>query len=131
MYKDNQNLHSLKPLISDHLLEETLESTLKDTGVPPLLLTIPQVARVLNLSRAKIYQLIKIGKLPVVRIDRCIRVSWASLQEWVQLQEQHIEIPNTLYPSASSMQEGSLRQYPGRSPAKSRQIPPLSKRRPL
>src|SRR5438067_1956028 len=59
-----------------------------ESPVPPLLLTIPQVALALNLSRAKIYRLIQNRELPVVRIGRAVRVSWTSLQHWVSLQEQ-------------------------------------------
>lgn len=53
----------------------------------PLLLTIHQTARTLCLSRAKIYKLIRAGDLPVVRIDRAIRVSQSSLQRWIAQKE--------------------------------------------
>lgn len=49
-----------------------------------LLLTVPQVAAQLRLSRAKVYTLIRRKVLPVVRLDKSVRVSAASLQQWVK-----------------------------------------------
>jgi excisionase family DNA binding protein len=59
------------------------ESTLQ-----PLLLTIPQVAKKLGLSRAMVYVLINKEGLPVVRLGRAVRVSATSLEKWVQEREQ-------------------------------------------
>ena len=54
-----------------------------------LLLTIPQVARSLGVSRAMVYVLIaKKDGIPVVRLGRAVRVSMASLRKWVEKQEQ-------------------------------------------
>ena len=49
----------------------------------PLLLNIPQVARMLSLSRTKVYELIETEGLPVVRFGRAVRVSLAALQQWL------------------------------------------------
>ena len=54
----------------------------------PLLLTVTQVAKTLGLSRTKVYALIASEGLPVVRFGRAVRVSPASLQQWVQRREQ-------------------------------------------
>ena len=54
----------------------------------PLLLTIPQVATKLGLSRAMVYILINREGLPVVRLGRAVRVSTTSLQKWVEEREQ-------------------------------------------
>ncbi len=54
----------------------------------PLLLTIAQVAKTLNIGRTKVYELIATKQLPVVRFGRAVRVSSASLQRWVERQEQ-------------------------------------------
>lgn len=56
--------------------------------IQPLLLTVPQVAKLLNLGRTKVYELIGAKQLPVVRFGRAVRVSSASLQRWVEQQEQ-------------------------------------------
>lgn len=54
-----------------------------------LLLTIPQAALILNISRAKLYEMIAKGKgPPVTRFGRSVRVSVHSLRKWVQEMEQ-------------------------------------------
>ena len=53
----------------------------------PLLLTIPEVAASLRLSRSKVYMLIDIEGLPVVRFGRAVRVSVISLQQWLERRE--------------------------------------------
>lgn len=62
-------------------MQETTQST------QPLLLTIPQVAKSLNLGRTKVYHLIATKQLPVMRFGRAVRVSSASLRRWVEQQE--------------------------------------------
>jgi excisionase family DNA binding protein len=54
----------------------------------PTLLNVNQVAKLLNLGRTKVYDLIATKQLPVVRFGRAVRVSSASLQRWVEQQEQ-------------------------------------------
>jgi excisionase family DNA binding protein len=55
----------------------------------PLLLTIPQAAQCLGLSRAKLYSLIaQEGGPPVVRFGRSVRMSVESLKSWVQQYEE-------------------------------------------
>ncbi len=54
----------------------------------PLLLTIPETAVLLRLSRAKVYRLIDFEGLPVVRFGRAVRVSVKALEQWVEQREQ-------------------------------------------
>ena len=54
----------------------------------PLLLTIPQVATKLGLSRAMVYNLINKEGLPVIHPGRAVRVSTASLQKWIEEREE-------------------------------------------
>jgi len=54
----------------------------------PLLLNVAQVAKMLSLGRTKVYDLIATKQLPVVRFGRAVRVPSASLQRWVEQQEQ-------------------------------------------
>ena len=54
----------------------------------PLLLTIPETAVSLRLSRAKVYQLIDFEDLPVVRFGRAVRVSAKALEQWIERREQ-------------------------------------------
>ena len=51
--------------------------------VQPLLLRIPEVAESLRLSRAKVYELIAVEHLPVVRFGRAVRVSVIALEAWL------------------------------------------------
>lgn len=48
-----------------------------------LLLKVPEAAEVLRLSRAKVYELIKSGALPSVRIDGARRVRVSDLRAYV------------------------------------------------
>jgi len=54
-----------------------------------LLLTIPQTAKCLGISRAMVYSLIAKRKgPPVIHLGRSIRVPVDSLQKWIEEQEQ-------------------------------------------
>ena len=53
-----------------------------------LLLTIPEAAMSLRLSRAKVYRLIDFEGLPVMRFGRAVRVSAKALEQWVERREQ-------------------------------------------
>jgi len=54
--------------------------------VVPILLTIPDAARVLAIGRTTLYELIATGTLDVVRIGRCARIPLAALQAFVDQQ---------------------------------------------
>ena len=54
----------------------------------PLLLTVEQVAQVLNFSRSKVYELITVGDLPVLRFGKSVRVRVSALELWLNLQEE-------------------------------------------
>lgn len=54
----------------------------------PLLLTVEQVAQVLNFSRSKVYELINFGELPVLRFGKSVRVRVSALEQWLNLQEE-------------------------------------------
>jgi excisionase family DNA binding protein len=56
--------------------------------VESILLSIPEVARSLRLGRTKVYELIAVEGLPVVRFGRAVRVCRTSLEHWVQQREQ-------------------------------------------
>ncbi len=56
----------------------------------PLLLNIQQVAKALGLGRTKVYELIAMEGLPVVRFGRAVRVSPSSLQRWLARREQSL-----------------------------------------
>jgi excisionase family DNA binding protein len=47
------------------------------------LLTAPDVARILNISKGAAYQLIQQGKLPCIRINRNVRVKPEDLEKFI------------------------------------------------
>ena len=49
-----------------------------------LLLRVSEAAVLLGIGRSKAYELVKAGQLPVVRIDRSVRIPLAALQTWVE-----------------------------------------------
>ena len=56
-------------------------------AVPPKsekLLTAPEIAIVLNISKAKAYQLIQRGEIPAVQFDRTTRVRRQDLDEFIR-----------------------------------------------
>jgi excisionase family DNA binding protein len=55
-----------------------------DFSSTPLLLTIVQVAALLNLGRTKIYELIDKENLPIHKFGRATRISPTELQHWLQ-----------------------------------------------
>jgi len=63
-----------------------MEST-KKISSPPLLLSVPEVAKSLGLGRTKVYELIATEGLPVVRFGRAVRVPIISLQQWIEQRE--------------------------------------------
>lgn len=56
----------------------------------PLLLTIPETARALRISRAKAYVLVRRKTLPSIQVGRSKRVSVATLQRWIEEQEKNV-----------------------------------------
>ncbi len=58
----------------------------------PLLLTVNQVCQMLGLGRTKVHYLIKGEGLPVIRFGRSVRVSPASLRQWLEEREKHTSL---------------------------------------
>jgi excisionase family DNA binding protein len=54
-----------------------------DTRIPAEVLTIPQVAKRLKVSRNTVYRLISAGKLPAVTVSSVQRISEADLQKYI------------------------------------------------
>ena len=67
--------------------EGKLMERTKRNSSPRLLLSVPEVAQTLGLGRTKVYELIACEGLPVIRFGRAVRVSVASLQQWVEQRE--------------------------------------------
>lgn len=50
----------------------------------PLLLTVPQVAKRLQIARGRAYELVASGQLPVVKIGHSLRIPVAALTRWIE-----------------------------------------------
>ena len=44
---------------------------------------ITEAAEFLSMSRSKVYGLMDAGRLPFVRVDRCRRIRWSDLENFV------------------------------------------------
>ena len=53
-----------------------------------IVMTVPEVAKSLQLSRSKVYALIERRELPAVRIGRNVRVLGSDLERWLEAQRQ-------------------------------------------
>ena len=49
----------------------------------PILLTVPETARLLRISRNLAYELVARGELPAVRLGRVIRIPRSELDDWL------------------------------------------------
>jgi excisionase family DNA binding protein len=49
----------------------------------PLVLTVEQVAKVMNIARGKAYELIHCQGFPAVRIGRCVRIPRDAFLRWL------------------------------------------------
>lgn len=52
------------------------------------LLCIPDVCKMLSLSKPTVHHLIEYEGLPVIRFGRCVRIAPASLQQWLAWREE-------------------------------------------
>jgi excisionase family DNA binding protein len=55
-------------------------------GSEDTILTIPEVARYLKISKSKIYRLLSKKEIPHIKIGRNVRIRQADLQMWVEKQ---------------------------------------------
>jgi len=58
-------------------------------NVLPLLFSVPEAARLLSISRSKLYQMIHRGKIHSIRIGRSRRLALKDLERWIQRQKRH------------------------------------------
>jgi excisionase family DNA binding protein len=76
--------------MNDHLNEN-------HDGVATLdLLTVPEAAKLLRISRNLAYELVARQELPAVRLGRVIRIPRYSLDEWIASQASQHVVPGTL-----------------------------------
>ncbi len=58
----------------------------EDIPMEQQLLRAQEVARILSLSRSKVFLMIASGELPAIRIGRAVRVPASALREWIAQQ---------------------------------------------
>jgi excisionase family DNA binding protein len=63
-----------------------LPASMTSTSEAPLLLTVPEAARVLRISRNLAYELIAQRRLPHVRLGRRILIPRPGLERWISQQ---------------------------------------------
>ncbi len=61
----------------------------------PMLLTVPETARLLRISRNLAYELVARGELPAVRLGRVIRIPRRELDDWLEKSAAKPERPVT------------------------------------
>lgn len=57
----------------------------------PILLTVEDVQEQIQLGRTKVYELIRDGVLPVLRIGRAVRIRREALERWLD----EVEVQST------------------------------------
>ena len=50
----------------------------------PLLLRPTEAARLLGISRSKLYELLNSGEIPTLHIGRSVRIPLAALHSWIE-----------------------------------------------
>lgn len=55
------------------------------------IMTIPEVARYLKLSKSKIYNLVQAGKIPYLKIGRNVRIRESDLKQWINSSHNHVK----------------------------------------
>lgn len=78
------------------------EVAVKDNGY---LLTIPQVAEILNVPRGYAYELARRGEIPTVRFGKYVRVSLSDLRAWTS-QRCKKELDEAMYTTYSHPNSG-------------------------
>src|SRR5205807_5375414 len=58
-------------------------------AMEPMLLKAGDVAKLLGLGRSKVFAMLAVGELPVIRIGRSVRVPRAALEDWIAEHTQH------------------------------------------
>lgn len=54
-------------------------------------LTVPEAAELLRLNKVRLYALIRIGKIPAIRLGRSVRIRLRALRQWMEQNEQQAQ----------------------------------------
>jgi excisionase family DNA binding protein len=61
------------------------------------IITVPEVAEMLNFSHVKVYKLAKLGKIPAQKVGRCWRFSKQAIEYWLFLNHSLEENMDSLF----------------------------------
>ena len=64
----------------------------KEIRMERLLVTVPEGAEMVRVSRSQFYTLIARREIPVVRIGRSVRVPMAALRDWVERKQRETSV---------------------------------------
>ncbi len=73
-------------LIVASLITNASNPTASPVTVEPVLLYVSEAARVLALSRARVYQMVASGELPHVRFGKAVRIPRVALLRYIERQ---------------------------------------------
>jgi excisionase family DNA binding protein len=62
--------------------------------VTPEVLTVTEVSQILQISRNRVYELVRSGKIRTLRIGSAIRVPRTALDEFIQQVPEPVEVPD-------------------------------------
>jgi excisionase family DNA binding protein len=68
-------------------LRDTRDSVANQGHTRPQLLTIPESAAALRVSRSYLYEMIAAGEFRPVRLGRLVRLDARDVQEWIETQK--------------------------------------------
>lgn len=84
----------LRPLITEIVSEAVRQISLeRSKPAEPMLLTIKQAAKLLNLSESSVYLETKAGRLKPVRVGTAVRYAPSDLQAWIDAERARTSPP--------------------------------------
>jgi excisionase family DNA binding protein len=64
-------------------MQEAFDQSARRSGTPRLLLTVPEAAEALAISRSKLYELLAAGAVASIRIDGSRRIPLSALEAYI------------------------------------------------
>lgn len=84
MHRNAMKGEALVTVVENESRSENTVEVASDIPEWPLWLTVAMVAERLSLGKTKIYELIDLAGLPVVRVGRAVRVPTGRFLKWVE-----------------------------------------------
>ena len=76
------------PVVMTVPMNHGQENLIVGSNLMEPVMTVPQVAEYLQISKSKIYLMIKRGEIPYIRIGKCVRIMESDLDEWLEARRQ-------------------------------------------